>query len=455
MNHRGIAGVTVALAAALAICCGGESETRIQNRQACEMGSGMSCFHVATMYNYGQNGPIDLGWAMWAYSKSCELGGAESGEDCAAVGSLLDSGEVGPRDAASAVRYWEVGCERGTAWSCKHLAEAFEKGDGVAADPERARAYVAKACEKGDAEACGQLATAATAAGSAPAAAPAAPGGEDLLAEAAKSFESGEHELARALFDRACEAGQLDGCAGAARVWRLGFGGPPDLEKARARLDAIYGEGGRPPTREYVLAVYRNTGASLEGEAIMERMTAMCDAGCGLACNLLGRMWMDGNGGEADAEKGREHWRRSEAMLVKDCDAGDGYACEDVAWIWHSGKGVEADEEKAQSYWKRARDLLARLCDEGDEEACESAHDLWSEERGGRENDGKARAFHAKRAALAEKECEAGGIAQCYEVGFAYLRGFWSLAPDEPKAKGYFHKACDGGYQVGCAMLEQ
>lgn len=51
----------------------------------------------------------------------------------------------------------ERACDEGFAASCIDLADMLEAGDGIAADPGRARGVLERACESGSTAACDRL----------------------------------------------------------------------------------------------------------------------------------------------------------------------------------------------------------------------------------------------------------------------------------------------------------
>jgi hypothetical protein len=128
-----------------------------------------------------------------------------------AAGCAAEYDAVFGDPAASAKRRWlaedEQECEHGDGRACAKMADRYREGSEVAKDPDRAAAYLRKACDFGDRPACNDLAQ--TLAGAPKGAAPGTP--------------SDPAEAAR-LFERMCSRGDPVGCYNRAVMFINGQG---------------------------------------------------------------------------------------------------------------------------------------------------------------------------------------------------------------------------------------
>jgi TPR repeat protein len=112
---------------------------------------------VGDIYYYGYGVQKDPARAVKYYKKAAGLGFAPAQF---ALANILYVGEAGEReDVRTALAWYEQAAKRGHAGAQLALAEAFDAGDGVAANPKQALAYYASAAAGGNADAQAALGT--------------------------------------------------------------------------------------------------------------------------------------------------------------------------------------------------------------------------------------------------------------------------------------------------------
>ena len=232
------------------------------------------------------------GEAFGLYERACQLGAARG---CVRQAAAMLRGQAGVSDERGALALLRRTCQGDDgAVACLALGDLLERGvAGVAAaDPQQAVALYERACELGDAQGCVLL-------------------GRRL----------GDMEQAAALYERACGADEPAGCLLAGRARLEGRGVPVDVGLAAERFERGCRE----------LASPRN-------------------------CTALGLVYVEGPGGlEADEDRGK-------ALLRGACEEGHGLACRNL--------GLLARRDGRQQVAER---WLRRACRLGDQVACGAA----------------------------------------------------------------------------------
>ena len=253
---------------------------------------------------------------------------------------------------------------------------------GAALDACRTRAERCdEACEDGDPGSCARLA---------------------VVAERGERGDGAPRDEARAaaLYQRACDGGDLPGCAGLGRLHRAGRGG---LERDPARAVALF--------------------------------QRACDGGVARGCALLGEAYRDGAGG-----LGRD-LVRAVALFQGGCDRGDLAGCKDLGGMHQLGKGGLARDDA------RAAALYQRACEGGELLGCSDLGVLVGAGKGGLARD------EALAAELYTRACEGGEMLGCHNLGALCEQGAGSLTRDEARAVALYRRACDGGAARGCGSL--
>ena len=106
-------------------------------RKACEGGNTKACFGLGYMYENGNGLTQDKVEALRFYQKACDGGHAAT---CDMVGLVYStgSGTAIAKDKAKAAHLYQMACDGGDPTGCRHLADMYEKGDGVAQDKAQA-----------------------------------------------------------------------------------------------------------------------------------------------------------------------------------------------------------------------------------------------------------------------------------------------------------------------------
>jgi hypothetical protein len=156
------------------------------DRRGCELGDMSSCMSFGSDYQSGTGVKQDKGKAAQLYLQACN-GGA--GTACATLAGMYDGSNPAmgfAADPLKVVKYAQRGCEGGNGQSCTMLAHlsvdkavalkllrracngndaiacteagvAYEKGDGMPANPSAAKAYYKRACDSGHKDGCAHL----------------------------------------------------------------------------------------------------------------------------------------------------------------------------------------------------------------------------------------------------------------------------------------------------------
>jgi hypothetical protein len=214
----------------------------------------------------------------------------------------------------------------------------------------------------------------------------------------------GKADLARAFFDHACGAGEMEACYDLALLYEDGEGGvEQDLERAKSLYEKACNADTPDPT----------------------------------ACSNLGYMYKTGNGVEADAKKATELYSRS-------CEIGSLLGCTNYAGRLAAGDGVERDVAKAEA-------LLSNACNSGFFDACGQ----WLAVHARGCPDGEACgddpvALPGNRAVY-EASCTQGeDPVACVAYGAVLENGFGDVEKDQAKALAQFEASCEAGVQLAC-----
>lgn len=235
-------------------------------------------------------------------------------------------------------------------------------------------------------------------------------------------------------YDQGCALGDLDGCVGAADVHGSGVLGAIDHAAATQFLArACDGKSGRACHRlaqrhEQALGVAEDKArAQALYRDAMTLLEAECGKGVGASCDLVGLMYRDGSGVDAD-------WKKAATLFEQGCTARAGDACYHLGGLVGAGMGVAKDP-------RRAYQLHEKACvdyDHGD--ACFEAGRMLAVD----EVAGDARGLER----LAQRACELGP-STCHLLGFIRQHGK-GVAADAAGAIGAYRTACDAGNGVAC-----
>ena len=236
-----------------------------------------------------------------------------------------------------------------------------------------------------------------------------------------------------ALFDRACDGGDMNGCHEAFVRYACGEGVARDMRKASERAD-------RACTRGFA-ASCGNAGISLLSlpdatAAELARGVAALKKGCDAnevpACNNLATAMMQGVGMARDEAA-------AAAVFAKLCDANNAPSCGNLGYLRMTGVGIAKDVALGMALAKKG-------CDAGDANSCNMVGFGYLNATNADAGDAVLASTFFQRA------CNAGLAAACDNLGQLYADGK-GVDGDMRKAEGLFRRACDGGNAAACTHL--
>jgi hypothetical protein len=152
----GDAGSCLAMAYAMQKDSKRHGESARLYRRACLLGAANACTNYAAGIWVEQDSEGQLACARRTFEKACA---AKEPFACGMVGRvMLES--ANPPAYAEGRRYLEAACEEHGGFSCRVLAKHLESGKLGDYRPELVRTLLARACARGDPDACGEPKTA-------------------------------------------------------------------------------------------------------------------------------------------------------------------------------------------------------------------------------------------------------------------------------------------------------
>jgi hypothetical protein len=263
-------------------------------------------------------------------------------------------------------------------------------------------------------------------------------------------------------YRRACDRGELLGCANLGDMYRSGRG--VDGDSARAvnlyRQNVLRSSGLRPPTVNYARAVelYRQAcdggvmpgcarlglmyelavGVVSDDARAVELYRRACDSGFMPGCRSLGAMYSRGLGVPTSETRAVELYRRA-------CDGAEMLGCADLGTMYADGRGVPQSDTRAAELYRQAVELFRRACDGGDLQGCANLGSAYSRGRGVVQSNTRA-------VELFRRACDGGWMASCSDLGVTYERGY-GVAQNDTLGADLYRRACDGGFMLGCTLL--
>lgn len=215
-------------------------------------------------------------------------------------------------------------CRAGDREACIALALAFERGQGVAASPERAMSAYLDACRAGSGRACHDAAV--------------------LV-----GYHVPEKSLERALgwFVLSCSMGFAPGCTRAGLALVNGSGAKPDDGASFSFFTAGCGLGAADACGYRGEALVRGRGTAADAEAGDRVMAKACADGEGRSCWMLGSLLRDDKVLPKDAMRAAELFRRA-------CDLENAAGCNELGFITERGDGTAASLEGAVKLYERS-----------------------------------------------------------------------------------------------------
>ncbi|MEO1266563.1 MAG: tetratricopeptide repeat protein, partial [Myxococcota bacterium] len=221
---------------------------------------------------------------------------------------------------------------------------------------------------------------------------------------------------AAALFIRACDAGDADGCLQVAEMHAAGKGVPHNPKHALERVAQA---------------------CLLSEKPDLDRCTRTCHAGQAEACTALANLFLDSSAPSTHPHKGV-------ALLRRSCHYGSTAACLRMAYAYQAGQHSLAPNPV------EAASFFAQACTLGDATGCAYAINLYSTQSNGVPQN------LARVASLLQRDCHHHlNTAACTSLGDAYRHGH-GVPQNATKARSAYHQACHGGpsaHKEACVQL--
>ena len=405
---------------------GGDPGAAETLQAGCAGGAGAACYILGRAHATGQL-KLDQAEARQLFLQGCEHG---DGRACAAAAEREVQGLGGAVKRRAATEHYRRACTAGVASACVTLGRYIEHGEvGLASDPaaafdfyRKARAFETKACDEGDAGACGRLGV--------------------LLREG--SGGPSATERGRRLQVEACTRGDAPSCRWAA------MGPRGDFEPARVSVGA----------KAALRAACRADGDACVFLAVLGEEDALaqsCERGHGPSCTAFGLAPVDpqklrracdlgdANGcyhlGLVMAQPSVDQDLEAAVDLYREaCRWGSGAACTQVGISLLRGEGLRLDPMAATSAFVQA-------CRLGDPAGC--AELGWLRLSGHGKTDIEEGVSRLRGA------CRRGRGEACARLGLVRLRGQYGLERDPAAGKTLLREACNRGSERGCLDLAE
>ncbi len=314
--------------------------------------------------------------------------------------------------------------------------------------------------------------------------------------------QDGDEDEAAELYEKACNAGFLDGCASAANYYDgLETYGDEDEQATKDKAAALHGKicDAGPSYGLYASECF-NVGLTAKSSSVSAiGFKKACDAGLYMGCGRLGYMYDKGDGVPKDR-------KRADILLNKACNAGTPGDCFDIAERYEPypgdlkfretdfygkacdrsyGKGCSALARiyRAEKDPSKAVTYDAKACNLGISDSCVFAASIYDSGEGVTKDPARAASLYtkgcdarskdaciklagkyetgngvatdiAKAVSYYSRPCDFGYYDICYAMGEVYSTGK-GIAKDLAKAATFYDKACHGNIPLGCAKLAE
>ncbi|MEC9071133.1 MAG: tetratricopeptide repeat protein [Myxococcota bacterium] len=388
------------------------------HRRGCELGKDASCIRLATISLEGRGQRPDVAGGLKLLEDRCKVRGSA----CSELADIYEDGIFVPRDLGRTGEIVAEMCDRGFSLACHRLARMHREGTGIPADLPRSDHLLKQSCEAGNTFGCSlydrhqerhrrltlaEQGVAACEQDDLAACVEVGRGLRTLVEHGATGKWApfpGLYDRALGYLKRACDGGNMAGCAELSESHLWGFGVPVDADRGLALADAA------------------------------------CKAGEPKGCAGMGLALMVGHGVAPEPEKGKE-------LLETTCGGGKRLPCGSS-----SVKALHASLRKRCYHLDlqhRGCEMLRRLdtatCEAGTPSDCATLGESYVRDRG--------RAFHPETAvALLGKACERGHQGGCMHLAWAQLtqRG---VSRDDEGALRLLKRACEGDARTACIRL--
>jgi TPR repeat protein len=241
-----------------------------------------------------------------------------------------------------------------------------------------------------------------------------------------------DEKSAFAFLQRACDAGDPDGCAGVGTMYFLGKGTTKDERKALEFDQRACDAGSSAGCANLSTYYLRGVVVPRDEKRAVQLAQRSCDADH--RCNNLGSDYLNGTGVKRDAKK-------AAALYERACKAGFVDSCYSLGSLYARGNGVARDD-------RRALELFQSSCEDAngpDSEACHDAGFMYANGRGATKDEKRAASFYLRA-------CDGDDPLGCFNLGLMYVNG-QGVEKDESRAIAFFKRSCDHGHLNGCQNL--
>ncbi|MFN3990766.1 MAG: hypothetical protein ACK4IS_10960 [Erythrobacter sp.] len=218
---------------------------------------------------------------------------------------------------------FETLCTANNAAACNETGRFYRREES-AEEKAKAGRFYARACDLGEMVGCANQAA--------------------LLRD---SGNPADHLLARTAFGKACDAGDAPSCFDLGRMLAQGRGGPADMVRANALYDAACNANNRTACFNLAQNVARGDGAPADLVRARALYEKSCELGERAGCNNLGYALEIGRGGPIDLARAR-------GLYAKACLGGNPISCDNIGRFNRDGLGGPADPVAAREQFERA-----------------------------------------------------------------------------------------------------
>ena len=236
------------------------------------------------------------------------------------------------------------------------------------------------------------------------------------------------------LYNKACTAGNMKGCAHLGVLYANGTGVFKNKNRAVSLFQMACDAGDMFGCAQLGFSYQFGQGVQIDFGKAFSLSQRACNAGEMRGCVGLGLLYLRGFGATKDYEE-------AISLFQKACDAGEMRGCVGLGAQYQGGLGVTKNYSKALSFTQKA-------CDGGLMSGCVvlgEMYDLGDISSGVRVDHGKA--FRIYKSA-----CDGGEANGCTDLGADYLRG-QGVAKNYDQALSVLQKGCDGGDAQGCFKI--
>ena len=241
---------------------------------------------------------------------------------------------------------------------------------------------------------------------------------------------------AATLYKKACDGGVVAGCVRLGLATERGRGVERDLTRAFAVYLAACDKKDADACALLASMYEDGKGVTTDTGKAVALYTHACEAGSGMGCTGLGVLTAMGQGVPVDTARALQ-------LFDKACSAGDPIGCLRAGRAYQRGLGTEPNADKAGAIWSRLVNELPARCSGGDARACDVVGVVKHQGLA----PGTSPDFEAAASIL--RGCQLGYARACSESA--------ALAAMKPNSSDMTRKlvveACDGGDDLGCALL--